>query len=810
MIHRYYIFAFLLCLCSFSVMGQTKSAFLEEADEAFEVENYAAAFTYYSNALEFDEDDIDVMYMVAQSARHYDSYFIADSMYKRVIESEDDGQFPEASFWRGIVLQRLGKYQKSNELFNLYLSEHSGEDEFLTKRANKEISANEWALDMLKYRTEDPKIKHLSTNVNTPYSDFGAYLLNDTLFYSSLRFENEEDDHIPTRPVSKILISVDTAEGEVIEEISKEELHTAHTAFSINRDRLYYTICEYVTGNRIRCDLYYRTIDSAGIFGEAVKLPGAINNDTTTSTEPTIGRHPESGNEAIYYVSDRKDGKGKRDIWIAEVKEDGQFSTPENLQGVNTNLDDLTPHYDLNTNTLYFSSEGYLGFGGLDVYSTRYNQDNGEWSSPENMDYPINSSYHDIYFFMLNDGERGYVSSNRPGSFFLDEAQEACCFDIYLAEVPDLPADLLTQVFLATTMDTVYGSEVKLYEKEIPQYADIMQHQDSTYYRFNLKRNKDYVVVASKEGYLPDTIQLSTRQFKDTADIVKKLYLKTIDLDLRALVFDGRDSLPLLGAEVTVINLSDEDDVREIVNLDNNEFIFPLDRDKKYRVIASRKGFKSQSIVIDPSDHDDANIVEKKLYLPIGDLADFLPLVLYFDNDYPDPNTWNRSTDKIYTETYFPYYDRKPVYKEVFTEPLTEEKEINMATTRLERFFETEVKKGKYDLDNFLGVLLKELEEGVPVNIFLKGYTSPRYTSSYNYALGLRRVASVKNELSKYKDGALIPYMRSGQLVIKQKSFGEIESPKDVVADLDNERMSIYSVDASKERRVEIINVDKD
>ncbi len=50
MIHRYYIFAFLLCLCSFSVMGQTKSAFLEEADEAFEVENYAAAFTYYSNA----------------------------------------------------------------------------------------------------------------------------------------------------------------------------------------------------------------------------------------------------------------------------------------------------------------------------------------------------------------------------------------------------------------------------------------------------------------------------------------------------------------------------------------------------------------------------------------------------------------------------------------------------------------------------------------------------------------------------------------------------------------------------------------
>jgi hypothetical protein len=411
---------------------------------------------------------------------------------------------------------------------------------------------------------------------------------------------------------------------------------------------------------------------------------------------------------------------------------------------------------------------------------------------------------------MLEDGERGYLSSNRPGSFFLEEDKKACCFDIYLAEVPDLPVDLLAGVFMATTMDSVYGAEVKLYEKDLPSSAEVMDHPDSTNYRFNLKRNKDYEVVASKEGYLPDTIQFTTRQFTDTTDIVKKLFLKTIDLDLRTLVFDGRDSLPLLGAEVTVINLDEEDEKRQEINLDDNSFLFPLDRDDSYRVIASRKGFKSQSIVVDASDFSDENIVEKRLYLPIGDLQDFLPLVLYFDNDHPNPNTWRRSSDKIYSDTYFPYYDKKAKYKEVFTEPLTEDNEIVMAETKIERFFQTELKKGKYDLDNFLGVLLDELEDGIPVKIFLKGYTSPRYSRSYNYSLGLRRVSSVKNELEEYNDGALVPYMKSGQLNIRERSFGELESPKDVVDDLDNERMSIYSVEASKERRVEIINVEKE
>lgn len=809
MMQRFYIILFLLLTgFIYGVQAQTQSQYLTEAANAFESENYAAALEYYSNALEFDEEDITLMYKVAESARLYHSYTLADSLYKMVVEAESDGNYPEASFWRGIVLQAKGDYQGSNDMFNLYLSEHSGEDEYLDKRANKEINANNWAIEMIEYAPENPILERLDEGVNTPYSEFGSYLLNDTLYFSSLRFENEADKNIPARPISKILISVDSMPGIVLDTPNVTELHTAHTTFSKEHDRIYYTICEYITGNEIRCDLYYREVNADGSFGMEVKLPAHINNDSTTSTEPSIGMDPLTGNEVLFFVSDREGGEGMRDIWMTEVI-DTTFGDPVNVRSINTAWDDITPQYDFNTKALYFSTEGYLGYGGFDVYAS-YPTAEGGWTQPENMGPPINSSYNDIYFFMLEDGENGYVSSNRPGSLFLEEDKEACCYDIYKAQIPDLEVDLIAETYLASFNEPVTGATVKLYPVHVPALMEERYHPDSFSYRMPLKRNKDYILVAEKENYLPDTIKFSTRKYDDTTDIIKRLNLKTIDLNLLALVFDDVTKQSILGAEVTVIPMDEPDNKDMSINLDNNEFRFSLDRDKSYRVIASRKGYKSQSIVIDASDFPNESQVVEKIYLPIGDLSDFLPLVLYFDNDHPDPDSWRRSTNKIYSETYDPYYERKTQYKDVFSEPLETEESKQMAQRDIERFFETELKKGDEDLGRFLGVLLKSLEEGVPVNIFIKGYTSPRYSKAYNYALGLRRVAAVKNELRDYQGGALIPYMKSGQLAVTQKSFGELESPEDVIDDLQDKRNSIYSVKASKERRVEIINVDKE
>jgi len=810
--YRLHVWLLLLSLgFVFQSWGQTRSQYLDEAYSAMESNNYSAAVEYFSNAYEFDTSDIEVAYDFANSARNYEAYRLADSLYAFVIDKESEGGFPEATFWRGMMRQRLGDYVLSTQLLQLYLSEREGEDPYLTGRAKKEIKANEWATEYLEYMPDSPFIEHMSQDINTGFSEFGSYITGDTIYYSSLRFENEndeDDDSFPPKPISKILVSEKGSEGVPLEGVNVDDTHTAHTTFSLDGERIYFTVCKYLTGDEIECDLYYREKTDEG-WSDEIRLPDTINIDSTTSTHPTIGLHPKSGKEVLYYASNRKDGKGKLDIWMVEVLENEEFGSPVNLEKINSSEDDLSPQYHLETQTLYFSSEGYLGFGGFDVYSSMSNEQ-GEWTKPENMGYPINTSYHDIYFYILDGPEElAYLSSNRPGAMYLDYAHEACCYDIYLTKIPDLLSQLIVQVFDASTMDSLPGAEIQLTNLSHKNSTIIKVSEELASQEFPLKYNKDYEVVISKPGYFSDTVKFTTRKMMDTADIIKKVFLKPATLDLLALVYDEADSLPILGAEVSVYDYNTDERLAQYINLDGNDFSFDLEYDKKYRIIANRKGYKSVTVIIDPNDHPQGEQLIERMYLPIGDLDDFLPLVLYFENDYPNPKTWRRTTNKLYSETYEPYYSNKSTYKSEYAGELSGE-EHRIAERDIERFFETEVKKGAFDLDRFLSVLEADLEKGLPVNIYLKGYTSPRFLESYNYNLGFRRVNSVKNELMRYSEGALRPYIQSGQLNVKEKSFGELESPEDVESAMEDERNSIFSVNASKERRVEIVGVDRE
>jgi CheY-like chemotaxis protein len=165
--------------------------------------------------------------------------------------------------------------------------------------------------------------------------------------------------------------------------------------------------------------------------------------------------------------------------------------------------------------------------------------------------------------------------------------------------------------------------------------------------------------------------------------------------------------------------------------------------------------------------------------------------------------------DIIFCDIKMPKMDGMEVLEEIQKEKLESPVIMISGHGNIETAVEA-IKKGAFDLDRFLSVLEADLEKGLPVNIYLKGYTSPRFLESYNYNLGFRRVNSVKNELMRYSDGALRPYIQSGQLNVKEKSFGELESPEDVESAMEDERNSIFSVNASKERRVEIVGVDRE
>ena len=113
------------------------------------------------------------------------------------------------------------------------------------------------------------------------------------------------------------------------------------------------------------------------------------------------------------------------------------------------------------------------------------------------------------------------------------------------------------------------------------------------------------------------------------------------------------------------------------------------------------------------------------------------------------------------------------------------------AEAGLEEFFEEKVRRGHDYLLLFSDILLKRLEAGEDVEIFIKGFTSPRAKSNYNLALGQRRVSSVKNHFRSHLDRVFKPYLDSGQLKLTERSFGETTASTSISDDLNDQRNSI-------------------
>jgi hypothetical protein len=781
-------------------ISQTKKAFIKAAEEVAAKHDHYSELVYYKEVLEFDEDNLEYLHKAAEAARQINALTQAAKYYKRVVELEGTETYPLTNYHLASMQQQLGKYDTAYANYQIFLLEYDGMDARIKARAEKEMAACEWAQGMTTWA--EYEVEHLSSSINTPYTEFGATPVGDSLYFSSLRFKNGKDENNPTRPISGILLSDNLGTGNKLDDqVNVDQRHTAHTAFNRGQTRMYFTLCEYGLPDSIRCDLYYRDKGDAG-WGAPVALT-SVNNPEYTSTQPNVGYNDETGKSYLYFASDRPGGKGGMDIYRMEITNNG-FGSIENIDGVNTPYQEYTPFYHSNTKTLYFSSDGRKTLGGLDIFKTSMRT--GAPGKVQHLGDSLNTSYHDLYFTLNDKGDVAYLSSNRAGSFQLDEEIEACCYDIYKVKISPF-ANLIAQTFDAATLDSLDGTLIRLINKTTGEEMSSTR-ADLASAKFPLSRDMEYCIIASKEGYIPDTVKFNTFDIVELEDIVKKLYLKTDILKLDVFTFDDRTKLALRGATVTLYDL-DNPDAEPVIftNFDANDFHYDLERGKRYRVTATRKGYKSETVVIDTNDHWDKSLIRQDLYLKIGDLEDFLPLVLYFDNDHPNPDTWLKETPLKYTETFPPYYARKDVFVDTYTAPLAGE-EKSQASRQLYSFFDTEVKKGNDDLLIFLEVLEAHLMDGDRVNISLKGYTSPRASQAYNFVLGQRRVSSVENNFEEYAGGKLKSFLTSGQLTIGQKSFGETTAPKGISSSIKDERKSIYSYEASKERRVEIIQID--
>ncbi len=192
-------------------------------------------------------------------------------------------------------------------------------------------------------------------------------------------------------------------------------------------------------------------------------------------------------------------------------------------------------------------------------------------------------------------------------------------------------------------------------------------------------------------------------------------------------------------------------------------------------------------------------------------LVDNFHVTLYFHNDRPNPDSWDTITTYSYIETYDAYLDSMPTYYARNTMGKSGEDSIS-SYIKINDFFDEYVHKGLEDLNIFSRELLKELEMGNKILLTVKGYASPLANSDYNVNLTQRRINSLQNYLINYPDSAFSRYLdetaeNGGALRIKKVPFGEFKSDSLVSDNYYNTKKSVYSKEASLERRVEIINL---
>ncbi len=198
----------------------------------------------------------------------------------------------------------------------------------------------------------------------------------------------------------------------------------------------------------------------------------------------------------LYFCSNRPGGKGGSDIYYVNMSSDSAMQTPVLLDDkVNTTGDELFP--TIHGDTLYFSSNGWAGIGGLDLYRTTLK--NGSFTTPVNLGYPLNSQYDDFGIVFNNKKREGFVTSNRLGTD-----------DIYHFKELDLRIQLTGLVLDKSTMRRLSVAKVVIRE-----VIDSVLSKDSVVtgmtgnFTFPLKPNHTYQLTFTKEGYTSDSASIA-------------------------------------------------------------------------------------------------------------------------------------------------------------------------------------------------------------------------------------------------------------------------------------------------------------
>ncbi len=398
---------FIITLLSSSILT-AQSNETKRADKHFNKYEFVEAAVDYLKIVNDEKADT---YVYGQLAECYYNVFNtveAEKWYAKALETSTD---PEMVYNYSQMLKANGKYDESNAQLDVFATMRPADHRAIAFRENPNY--------LPKILEKGKKFNVQNLSINSEVSDFGGTLKNGKLYITSARNNNRKTYGWNEEPFLDIYTANVTADGElqtpsIIEENINTKYHEGIVSFSPDGNTMYFSRESYyekkyerdsLTKYKISVLNLYKSINQEGQWSEAEAL--SLNGDNYSVKNPSVS--PDG--KTLYFASDKSGGFGNFDIYSAPIDQNGSVGEATNMgQKLNTEGQEMFPFISSN-NTLYFSSNGHLGLGGLDVFFAKIID--GKIGPVRNIGIPVNGNADDFAFSFNDETEEGFVSSNR-------------------------------------------------------------------------------------------------------------------------------------------------------------------------------------------------------------------------------------------------------------------------------------------------------------------------------------------------------------------------------------------------------------
>lgn len=424
-------------------------------------------------------------------------------------EAKQNGaSVPETYLLLGRIYQRQSHFDKALEEYNLYKSKITSKKQLQESEVEVYISQCNNAIEMKKNKVP-VQIINMGQDINSPYDDASPCVTADgkTLVFNSRR---------PEDPNSPIDVEGD---GKYFQDIYISTFDTVNKKWSpaqpvpgnVNTDA-HDAVTSISPDGKIIFIYKNDTKDNQSSGGD-IFISKIMKNKWKTPEpigKPINSTYWEGGaclspdGKTLYFTSERKGGYGHSDIWMSTKINNKEWSKPVNLgETVNTPYDEVGLFMGPDGKTLFFASNGPASMGEYDIFKTTL--ENGKWTTPVNLGYPINTEFSDGPISIDATGKTAYISSDRPGG--VGEK------DIYIIDLTEYPllgnkkeklSDGLS-IIKGTVRDGFEGfglsdAKIELYDDKDKLLNTLTTNENGEYF-ITLPGDKTYIIKASAKGF---------------------------------------------------------------------------------------------------------------------------------------------------------------------------------------------------------------------------------------------------------------------------------------------------------------------